>query len=373
MPFQETLSRYAGFDFPGFISSVTVAQAEKAMGRDRLSELDFLTLLSPAAAGLLEHMAQRASALTRQYFGNIIFMFTPLYISNFCDNRCPYCSFARQHAIARRQLSRDEIEAEAAAIASTGMRSILVLTGESRRHASPDYILNSVEIIRRHFATIGIEMYPMTSSEYSSLVNAGAEGLTMFQETYDETAYHGFHSGGPKDDFLFRLDAPQRAGQCGIRSLTVGSLLGLSAPRTEAFFAGLHATYLQKTFPAAEVSLSMPRLRPMVGEFLPHSAVDDRLFVQILCATRLFLPRMGITISTRESRAFRNSIVKLGVTKMSAGVSTAVGGHGESATSAPQFEIADTRSLVEMKSDLVTLGFQPVLYDWNAGLLSPAK
>jgi len=373
MPFHDTLSRYSGFDFPEFFSSVTEAQAAAVIDRERLSPLDFLALLSPAAAGLLEPLAHRAAALTKQHFGNVIFMFTPLYLSNFCENRCPYCSFARQHAITRRQLSFDEIESEAVAIASTGMRSILLLTGESRKHAAPEFITKAIGIIRCHFATIGIEMYPMTKEEYLVFVNKGVDGLTMFQETYDEASYHGFHAGGPKDDFFFRLSSPERAGECGIRSLTVGTLLGLAEPRREAFFSGLHAAFLQRTFPAAEVSLSMPRLRPMVGKFVPPHTVDDRLFVQIMCATRLFLPRTGITISTRESRAFRNSIVKLGVTRMSAGVSTAVGGHKENAGSAPQFEIADTRSLTEMKSDLAALGFQPVMHDWNARLLSPVQ
>ncbi len=372
------LKKYSAFDFAGFLQAVTVREVEAILDKERLTPEDFLALLSPAAASRLEPMARCAADLTRKHFGSVIFLFTPLYISNYCDNVCPYCSFARQQGIARRQLSFEEIEAEASAIAATGMRNILVLTGESRTHASPGYLRQAVEIMRDRFATVGIEIYPMERDEYATLIGAGVDGLTMFQETYGEEAYRGFHSGGPKVDFRFRLLSPERAGACGIRSLTVGALLGLDLPQREAFFSGLHASYLQKMFPAAEVSLSLPRLRPMVSGFVPPHPIDDRLFVQILTATRLFLPRCGITISTRESREFRNAIARLGATKMSAGVSTAVGGHGHAsfgassgaAHSVAQFEIADERSLDEMKSDLNALGFQPVTQDWNSRFLS---
>jgi 2-iminoacetate synthase len=374
MSFFDTLSQYSTFDFAAFLPAVTPDKVGAILDKDRLTPEDFLALLSPAASAWLEPMAVRAAAVTRKQFGNVIFLFTPLYISNFCDNVCSYCSFARQHGIIRSQLSFEEIDAEASSIADTGMRNILVLTGESRKHASPGYIREAVRIIRGHFATIGIEIYPMSQEEYALLIEAGVDGLTMFQEVYNENAYRGFHCGGPKADFRFRLESPERAGACDIRSLTVGALLGLDIPQKEAFFSGLHASYLQKKFPSAEVSLSLPRLRPMVSGFVPPHPLDDRLFVQILLATRLFLPRCGITISTRESRELRNAIAALGVTKMSAGVSTAVGGHGHASVGAPvsesQFEIADARSLDEMKSDLAALGFQPVMQDWNSQFFS---
>jgi 2-iminoacetate synthase len=370
MSYYDALATYSAFDFAGFFSGITPEKVGMIIDKDKLASEEFLALLSPAAASCLEPMALRAAGLTKKHFGSAMFLFTPLYISNYCDNVCPYCSFARQNGIARSQLSFKEIESNARAIAATGMRNVLVLTGESRNHASPEYIRRSVEIIRCHFATTGIEMYPMAREEYASLVGAGIDGVTMFQEVYDEPRYHEFHKSGPKDDFRFRLESPERAGACNVRSLTVGTLLGLTAPRSEAFFAGLHAAYLQKHFPSAEISVSLPRLRPMVAGFVPPCPVDDRLFVQILLATRLFLPRCGITISTRERREFRNAIAAIGVTKMSAGVSTAVGGHGRGATSEAQFEIADGRSLDEMRSDLAALGLQPVTHDWNSRLLS---
>jgi 2-iminoacetate synthase len=369
----DVLQSYTGFDFNGFLSSVSLDRVGAILDKDKLTSEDFLALLSPAAASFLEPMAARSAAITKKQFGSVIFLFTPLYISNYCDNRCPYCSFARQHDIGRIQLSFDEIRTEAAAIAATGMRNILVLTGESRKKASPGYIREAVEILRGHFATVGIEIYPMQQEEYGELINAGVDGLTMFQEVYDEEIFHGFHHGGPKDDFRFRLESPERAGACGIRSLTVGALLGLSTPRNEAFFAGLHASWLQKQFPAVEVSMSFPRLRPMVGDFNPPFCIDDRLFVQILLATRLFMPRLGITISTREAREFRNALAKIGVTRMSAGVSTAVGGHGRESLSEAQFEIADVRSLDELKTDLASLGIQAVMHDWNSRIVSQTQ
>ena len=374
MSFYDTLTRYSTFDFAAFLSAVTPDRVGAILDKQRLTPEDFLALLSPAASASLESMAAGAAAVTKKQFGNVIFLFTPLYISNFCDNVCSYCSFARQHGITRSQLSFEEIDAEAAAISATGMRNVLVLTGESRKHASPAYIREALCIMRRHFATIGVEIYPMAQEEYASLIDAGVHGLTMFQEVYDEKAYGGFHGNGPKADFRYRLESPDRAGACDIRSLTVGALLGLDVPQKEAFFTGLHASYLQNRYPSAEVSLSLPRLRPMVSGFVPPYPLHDRLFVQILLATRLFLPRCGITISSRESRRFRNAIAPIGATKMSAGVSTSVGGHGRASFGAPvsesQFEIADCRSLDEMKSDLIALGFQPVMQDWNSQFLS---
>lgn len=345
MSFYEIIKRYSGFDFSGYLASVTPERIESILDKDKLSSLDYLALLSDTAAAYLEPMAQKAHALTAKHFGNVMFLFTPLYISNYCDNCCPYCSFARQHRITRRHLSFGEIQKEAEAIAQTGMRHILVLTGESRSKAPPEYIREAVSIIHNHFSSIGIEVYPMAQEEYLELVDRGADGLTIYQEVYDEARYHGLHRGGPKDDYQFRLDAADRASRAGVRSVTVGALMGLFEPRSEAFFTGLHAHHIQKTFPSIEAAVSFPRLRPMVREFKPYCVVDDRLYVQILLAARLFLPRCGITVSTRESRQFRNAIAPLGVTKMSAGVSTAVGGHADASPSTAQFDIADTRSI----------------------------
>jgi 2-iminoacetate synthase len=311
-------------------------------------------------------MARKARVLTRRHFGNVVVIFTPLYISNHCENACPYCSFARQQHIGRRHLSLDDIKAEAALIRESGIRHVLVLTGEARHTATPEYIAGAVRVLRDYFSSIALEVYPMTGDEYAMLVDSGVDGLTLYQETYDEARYHSLHQGGPKDDYRFRLDAPERVCGAGVRSVTVGALLGLHDPWTDVFFAGTHAAWLQRAFPSVEVSVALPRMRPLVAEFRQQTEVSDRAYVQYLLATRLFLPTAGITLSTREPAGLRNACVPLGVTRMSAGVSTAVGGHTRESET-PQFEISDRRSVDAVKADLLRLGFQPVMHDWNCG------
>jgi len=368
MSFYEKIKQYRKFDFEAFFSSVKDETVRRILEGDRLSELDYLALLSDTAGKHLEEMAQKAAFLTRRHFGNVIFIFTPLYISNICDNVCAYCSFARQRHIDRRHLGYEEIRSEAQRIGSKGIRHILVLTGESKKAVGIDYLRKSIEIISEHFSSVAIEVYPLTKEEYGILCAAGVDGLTIYQETYNEEAYRQYHQGGPKEDYRFRLDAPERACLADIRTVTVGALFGLYETRTEAFFTGLHAAYIHDRFPRVDVAVSLPRLRPLAGEFdSPHS-LDDRQFVQFLTATRLYLPFAGITVSTRESAEFRNAILSIGVTKMSAGVSTSVGSHsGNPSTS--QFEIADTRSVEQMKTDLHKMGFQAVMHDWSNQLV----
>jgi len=367
--FYSVIKSYRSFDFKGYAASITAKKIEAILTKDTLTELDFYALLSEAAAPYVEHMAGKAQHLTRRHFGNVISLFTPLYISNYCDSVCSYCSFAKQHDIARRHLSIDEIRAEACRICESGIRHALVLTGEARSMASVAYIVEALRGIREHFSSIGIEVYPLTEDEYCRCMEAGADGLTIFQETYDEDAYHRYHAGGPKDNFRFRLDAPDRACCRGMRTISVGALLGLGRTPADSFFTGLHAHYMQKYHPQAEVSISFPRIRPLAGQFAAPYPVNDTQFVQTIVATRLFLPTVGITISTRESGRLRNALLPLGVTKMSAGVSTAVGGHS-SAPSTTQFEIADPRTVEEMKTDILSLGYQPVMQDWNSRFLS---
>jgi 2-iminoacetate synthase len=369
MCFHTVIDRYAGFDFNAFFSCVTADQVAAILARDRLGEHDYLALLSPAAAAFLEPMAGKAADLTRRHFGNVVFVFTPLYISNFCDNTCAYCSFARQHTIVRRHLSIDEIEEEAARIAQSGIRHLLVLTGESRRAASPEYLASAVSVLRKRFSSIAIEVYPLTEAEYAGLIESGIDGLTLYQETYNRERYRTLHAGGPKSDYRFRLDAPERACRAGIRTVTVGALLGIADPVTDVFFAGCHAAWLQSKFPSVEVSIAFPRMRPLVADFLQTAEVTDRMLVQMVLAARLFLPSAGITVSTRESAMLRNNLLPLGVTRMSAGVSTAVGGR-LSPDETPQFEIADTRSVDDLQRDLEARGFQPVMHDWNVGYVT---
>jgi 2-iminoacetate synthase len=366
MPFTDILKKYDSFDFDAFSAGITASQVERAINKPRLTDLDYLTLLSPAASApeLLELMARRALEITRTRFGSVILLFTPLYVSNICDNRCLYCSFAHQNKIKRRHLNLDEVRSEAARIAATGLRHILMLTGESRRAAPVEYLRDCVSVLRECFSSISIEVYPLDEAEYSELVGAGADGLTIYQETYDSAVYASLHEGGPKSDFGYRLAAPERGCAAGMRGVTVGALLGLAHPLRDAFFSGLHARYIADKYPAAEVGASFPRIRPQAGEFEPGFCVDDKTFVQYMTAFRLFMPAAGITVSTREPAALRDAVLPLGPTKMSAGVSTAVG-RGSGRPSDAQFEIADGRSVDEMQKNLLSKGFQPVMVDWN--------
>ncbi|MFH0921683.1 MAG: 2-iminoacetate synthase ThiH [Fibrobacterota bacterium] len=349
----------------------TPLDIERALSHDTLTPQDFAALLSPTAAPFLEAMAEKAHETTRRHFGNTVVLFTPLYLSNYCENTCAYCSFGAHQPIKRQQLSFDEVEAEARAIAATGLRHILLLTGESRAKAPPAYLKECVIRLKEHFSSISIEVYPLQTEEYAELVRAGVDGLTIYQETYDEKSYRALHTRGPKADYTFRLTAPERALSAGVRQVTLGPLLGLHEPVSEIYATGLHLRRLQERFPEAETALSLPRLRPLVSEFKAASPVNDRQFVQYLCACRLFAPSSGITVSTRESREFRDRILPLGVTKMSAGVSTSVGGRASDGSTG-QFEISDTRSVAEMKTGLKNNGYQPILCDWHHQLTERA-
>ena len=312
-------------------------------------------------------MAQRANKLTLQHFGRTIQLYTPLYLANYCANHCVYCSFAVRNHLPRKKLTLEQVEEEAKAIAATGLRHILILTGESVVHSSVDYIADCVQVLKRHFDSICIEVYPLDTPDYQRLVAAGVDGLTIYQEVYNESTYAELHPRGPKRNYRYRLDAPERGCQAKMRSVGIGALLGLADWRREAFFTGVHADYLQNKYLDTEISVSVPRIRPNVGQFTPQVDVTDRNLVQVVLAYRLFMPRVGINISTRERAELRNNLIKLGITKMSAGVSTEVGGHTDDANSAGtnQFEISDGRSVAEIKNMLVKSGFQPVFKDWQ--------
>ncbi|MBQ9406458.1 MAG: 2-iminoacetate synthase ThiH [Desulfovibrio sp.] len=334
--------------------------------RESLRPEDFLTLLSPVAADYLEAMAQRAHELTLRYFGRAVNIFTPLYISDVCTNQCRYCGFNAKNPQKRRHLSVDEAVAEAAFIADRGFQHILLLTGDARKLSSPEYIAAVVRRIKARFASVGIEVYSMTTAEYASLVAVGVDSMTMFQETYSPELYAWLHPVGPKHDYGFRLNAPQRAAEGGMRSVGVGALLGLETFVRDAFATGLHAWWLQRHYPGVDVSVSIPRICPHEGNFAVQHTVDDRTFVQYVTALRCFLPRAGITCSSRESAFMRDHLVPLGVTRVSAGVSTVVGGRATQDMHNPgQFEITDRRSLPEMIASLSGIGYQAVLKDWE--------
>jgi 2-iminoacetate synthase len=362
MTFYDYLQQMRDYDFA---RPVGAAQVEAALGKARLGLDDLWALLSPQAAPYLEAMAGKARRLSLQHFGKTIFLFTPLYVSSHCVNACIYCGFKSGNRIVREALTLEEVEREAQAIAATGLKHLLLLTGESRQHAPVAYLKDCVTLLQKYFASVSLEVYPLTTAEYRELAQAGADGITVFQEVYNERLYAKLHPAGPKRDYRFRLETPDRAGVAGMRTLGIGALLGLDDWRRESFFTGLHAQYLQQSYSAAEVSISVPRLRPEVGGFEPPDPVGDRQLVQLILAYRLFLPRVGITVSTRENARFRDRLIKLGVTRMSAGVSTAVGGHTQTADGTSQFEIADSRSVAAMQTAIRAQGYQPVLKDWQ--------
>jgi 2-iminoacetate synthase len=344
--------------------TVSGDDVRRVVGQEQIDATAFLTLLSPAAAAHLEAMARRAHTLTLRNFGRTISLFTPLYVSNHCANHCRYCGFAAPNAIPRTRLTLDEVRAEGQVIAATGLRHLLLLTGEAPHKAGVDYLEECVRVLRPLFPSISIEVFPMETADYERLARAGVDGLTVFQETYDPDLYAKLHPAGPKRDYAFRLDTPQRGAEAGMRVVNIGALLGLTDWRREIYATGLHAAWLQKRYPGVDIAVSLPRMRPHAGAFQPACVVSDRELVQAMTALRIFLPRLSITISTREAPAFRDNILPLGVTRMSAGVSTSVGGHAKPGQ-AGQFEISDPRSVAEIGAMLQSHGYQPVFKDWE--------
>jgi 2-iminoacetate synthase len=367
MSYYDILLKYKDLPFEKIFRDFSSREVERLIDSGTQAPEKLLALLSPAAEELLEPMAQKAHALTLQHFGRTIQLYTPMYLSNFCENECAYCGFNARNKMSRRTLTLDEVEKEAAFIASTGIEHLLILTGDSRVRSPLSYIKECLGVLKRHFSSISAEIYALTGKEYEDLVRSGIDGLTLYQETYDEAVYDRVHKSGPKKDFIFRLDAPERAAQSRMRSINVGALLGLGDWRKEVFLMGLHARYLQDRYGDVEIGASLPRLRPHVGDFKEITEVSDKNIAQIILALRLFLPRLGIALSTRESAQLRENLLPLGITRMSAGSTTRVGGHtitSPEEENAPQFEISDPRDVEEMKEMLIAKGYQPVLKDW---------
>ena len=354
-------------------SKYTGKDVMKALEHETCSIEDFKALLSPAAEPFLELMAERASRETSRHFGNTVYMFTPLYIANYCENYCVYCGFNCYNHINRMKLSAEQIEKEMKIIAESGMEEILILTGESRSQSDVNYIGEACKLARKYFRMVGLEIYPVNTDEYRYLHECGADYVTVFQETYDSDKYETLHLMGHKRVWPYRFDAQERALMGGMRGVAFSALLGLSDFRKDALATALHAYYLQRKYPQAEISLSCPRLRPIINnEQINPLDVREKQLCQILCAYRIFLPYAGITVSSRESASFRNGIVKIAATKVSAGVSTGIGDHeskysGKESSSDQgdeQFEINDDRSLEKMYSDIEGEGLQPVLNDY---------
>jgi 2-iminoacetate synthase len=348
-------------DFTAF----TPRDARRALEKPERDAADFAALLSPAAAPLIEELALCARLKTRARFGNAVSLFTPLYISNYCENGCVYCGFNCRGDIGRARLDAAEIEEEMRAIARSGFEEVQLLTGESRRMSSPAYIGAACEIARKYFRTVGLEVYPMDSADYAALHALGADFVTVFQETYDTARYGDLHPSGRKRAFPYRFNAQERALLGGMRGVGFAALFGLADFRRDAFATGLHARLLQRRYPHAEIALSCPRLRPSAGNAeIEARTPREAELLQTICAYRLFLPFASITISTRESARFRDNIVGIAATKISAGVDVGVGGRAGKAKGGEQFEIADDRSAAEIREMLLSRGLQPVMSEY---------
>ena len=344
----------------------TASDVIRAIESDSCSLEDFKALLSPAAEPFLEQIARKARLETRKHFGNSAYFFTPIYISNYCENYCIYCGFNCHNKIKRAKLSMEEIHEEMKAIAETGLEEILILTGESRKVSDVKYIGEACKIAKKYFKNIGIEVYPMNSDEYRYLRECGADYVTVFQETYNSDKYETLHLAGHKRIFPYRFNSQERALMGGMRGVAFAALLGLDDFRKDALGTGMHAYLIQRKYPWAEISISCPRLRPIINNAsINPKDVHEKQLLQIMCAYRIFLPFAGMTISTRERAEFRDNVVGLAATKISAGVSTGIGSHSESEDKGDaQFEIADTRGLEEIYESLKKRGIQPVMNDY---------
>lgn len=366
---QQVMYQMNSFDY----SFYTARDVRAALDHETCSVEDFKALLSPAAEPFLEEMAQKARMETSKHFGNTVYLFTPLYIANYCENYCVYCGFNCYNHINRMKLTMEQIEHEMKVIADSGMEEILILTGESRAQSDVQYIGEAVKLARKYFRMVGLEIYPVNTDEYKYLHECGADYVTVFQETYDADKYETLHLFGHKRVWPYRFDAQERALRGGMRGVAFSALLGLSDFRKDALASALHVYYLQRKYPHAEMSLSCPRLRPIINnDKINPLDVGEKQLCQILCAYRIFLPFVGITVSSRESAEFRNGIVKIAATKISAGVSTGIGDHESKYTGKEddavkgdeQFEIDDDRSFETMYKDMSGEGLQPVLNDY---------
>lgn len=365
----KVISEMKSYDY----DSYTAADVRTALSHENCTVEDLKALLSPAAEPFLEKMAERARLETQKHFGNTVYLFTPLYIANHCENYCVYCGFNCYNDIKRMKLDMEQIEHEMQIIADSGMEEILILTGESRSQSGVEYIGEACRLARKYFKMVGVEIYPVNTDEYRYLHECGVDYVTVFQETYDSDRYEQLHLMGHKRVWPYRFDAQERALMAGMRGVAGSALLGLSDFRKDALASALHMYYLQRKYPHAEISLSCPRLRPIVNnEAINPLDVHERQLCQVLCAYRIFMPFCGITVSSRESETFRNGIVKIAATKVSAGVSTGIGDHESKYTGKEnvseggdeQFEINDGRSFKKMYDDMSGDGLQPVLNDY---------
>lgn len=340
-----------------------------ALDRERPTFDDYLSLLSPAAGGMLEEIATRAHDLTGKHFGKVINLYAPLYLSNECDNNCIYCGFSRRLPEKRVTLTISEVGEEADFLYRRGFRHVLLVSGEKRDRVTPDYLEAVTRKLHRSFSSIGLEIFPLETGEYRRLFEAGADSLTIYQEVYDRPRYRRFHPAGEKSDYRRRLLTPERAAEAGFYRISIGALLGLGPWLEEAALLGRHLAFLKNKFPWTHWAVSFPRLKSSAAGFQPPHPVSDRQLVQMVCALRIFMPSAGLALSTREPAGLRDNMIPLGITHMSAGSRTCPGGYALSEPGEEQFAVSDRRTVEEVAAAIRKHGYEPVRKDWDRGFI----
>lgn len=365
MTFKSLFNQYHWDDIQKRIYQTTAPDVERVLAKNKHGLDDFIALLSPAAAAYLEPMALLSRQLTQQRFGKTIQLYAPLYLSNECHNICTYCGFSMDNQIKRKTLSNAEILLEGMALKAMGFNHVLLVSGEANQTVNVDYFKNAIALLRPHFSHISIEVQPLSLEEYQELKFAGVHTVLVYQETYHQEVYRKYHLKGKKSNFYFRLDTPDRIGQSSMHKVGLGVLLGLEDWRVDSFFNACHIDYLQKTYWKTKYSVSFPRLRPAEGTVEPNFIMEDRDLLQLICAYRIWNPDVEISISTRENERFRNHIISLGATSMSAASKTNPGGYVVDQQSLEQFETSDERSLEEVKEVIKKVGYDPIMKDWE--------
>lgn len=366
MDIKETLNQYDWKKIQKAVENCKTSDVEASLNRPKRSVIDFLNLISPAAEPFLEQMAQLSNQLTQQRFGKTIQLYAPLYLSNECQNICTYCGFSMDNKIKRRTLSNSEIILEAMALKDMGINHVLLVSGEANKTVEIQYFLNAISLLKPFFSNISIEVQPLSEEEYLMLHQAGVHSVLVYQETYHEEVYKVYHPKGKKSNFNFRLETPDRIGSAGIHKIGLGVLLGLEDWRIDSFFNAVHLDYLQQRYWKTKYSVSFPRLRPAEGIIEPNFVMEDRHLLQLICAYRIWNPDLEISISTRESENFRDHVIALGATTMSAASKTNPGGYAVDPQSLEQFEISDERSMEEIKNRIKAKGYDPVMKDWDS-------
>lgn len=369
MSFKNTFDTYNWDALEKEIYSFSTEDVQNVLQKDKIELEDFKILISPAAKSFVEEMAQRSSAITKKRFGNTMQMYVPMYLSNECQNICTYCGFSMTNKIPRKTLTDTEILKEVAYIKKLGYDHILLVTGEANRTVGVSYLKHAIELIREHFSNISIEVQPLDQAEYEKLVAEGLYAVLVYQETYHKETYKEHHPKGKKSNFDYRLDTTDRLGKAGVYKIGIGALFGLEDWRVDSFYTALHLKYLQKTYWKTKYSISFPRLRPHEGEVQPKVEMTDADLVQLICAYRLLDEDVELSMSTRESEVFRDNIIKLGITSISAESKTNPGGYSVKPQSLEQFEISDERSTAEVTKMIKSQGYEVVWKDWDRNLV----